>query len=192
MELLLYYNYIILYQPRNRNKAADALSRRAELVPENLVEDHPTTMIPPLKFVEIAMEIAQLDEQELMECMIAIIREAVKSNDQIQELIRNAVNLNNIPDDVMMVDGLPYQDTTIFIPDNTEIKRQILQLHHDMLMAGHLGQTGMLELVQRTYWWKNMAKYVREYIQGCHTCGRNKHQNWQPEGVMRPLPIPDR
>ena len=36
-----------------------------------------------------------------------------------------------------------------------------------------------------------MTKYIRDYVSGCHTCGRNKHRNWKEAGLMNPLPIPD-
>ena len=36
-----------------------------------------------------------------------------------------------------------------------------------------------------------MTAYVREYIQGCHMCGRNKHQNRKEAGLMQALPTPD-
>ena len=39
MDLLHHYNYLISYRPRNKNGAADALSRRVELAPENEKEE---------------------------------------------------------------------------------------------------------------------------------------------------------
>jgi hypothetical protein len=33
--------------------------------------------------------------------------------------------------------------------------------------------------------------FVKHYIQGCHTCARNKHCNQKPAGLLQPLPIPD-
>ena len=36
-----------------------------------------------------------------------------------------------------------------------------------------------------------MADYVKEYVKGCRTCGRNKHRNWRTEGKMTPLQVPD-
>ena len=49
----------------------------------------------------------------------------------------------------------------------------------------------MVELIKHVYWWSNMGKYIKDYITGCHTCGRNKHPNWQPKGTMQPLPTPE-
>ena len=60
-----------------------------------------------------------------------------------------------------------------------------------MPIAGHLGQSGTSELIRRVYWWSNMGKYIRDYVTGCHMCRCNKHPNWQPKGVMQPLPTPE-
>jgi RNase H-like domain found in reverse transcriptase/Reverse transcriptase (RNA-dependent DNA polymerase) len=46
MDLLKHYNYTIGYRPGTQNSAVDALSRRAELMPENPEEETPITMIP--------------------------------------------------------------------------------------------------------------------------------------------------
>jgi len=78
MDLLAHYNYAIQYRLGDKNGAADALSRRAELVPEDLEEDHPNIMFPVEKFVETTTQIAKLNDQEYIECIVAVVTEAVK------------------------------------------------------------------------------------------------------------------
>ena len=94
-----------------------------------------------------------------------------------------------LPDSVIINNRLPYHDNQIYVLEHPEIKQQILHLYHDSPITGHLGQLGILEFIKCTYWWSGMAGYIKDYVTGCHTCGRNKHQNWQPEGMMQPLPI---
>ena len=62
---------------------------------------------------------------------------------------------------VVIVDGLPYHNDQVYVPDVPTIKLHILRLYHDSPIAGHLGQTGTYELVQRAYWWENMAGYIK-------------------------------
>jgi hypothetical protein len=59
MDLLRHYNYTIGYRPGHQNGAADALSQRQELAPEDLEEDKPITMIPPERMTQLA-EITEL------------------------------------------------------------------------------------------------------------------------------------
>ena len=191
MDLLNHYNYIIQYQPRNRNGAADALSQRHELALENPEEEEPTMMFPASRFIEMAGDTAQLNDQEFIECILAVLEEAVLLDEQIKEHIRTAIMGLPLLDNVIINDRIPYHNKQVYVPDHLEIKRQILQFYHDSPIAGHLGQTGTLVLIKQVYWWKDMTKYVRDYVTGCHTCGRNKHPNWQPEGTMQPLPTPE-
>ena len=191
MDLLNHYNYVIQYRPGNKNGAADALSRCHKLAPENPEEEEPTTLFPASRFAEMAAETTQLNDQEFIKCILAVLEEAVLSDEQIQERIREEVTRLPVPDNVTMVNGLPYHEDRIYVPEHLDIKRQILRLYHDSPIAGHLGQSGTLELIKCVYWWSNMGKYVKDYVTGCHTCGRNKHPNWQPEGAMQLLPTPE-
>jgi len=42
-------------------------------------------------------------------------------------------------------------DNRMYVPDNANLCLRVLQYHHDHVLAGHLGQNKMLELIQRHY-----------------------------------------
>ena len=191
MDLLSHYNYIISYRPGDRNGAADALSRKGEHVPTDPEEDYPSTLFPLDKFRDIATEIAQLNDQEFTEVIIAVIEEACLLDNQIQETIRGMLPHIQLPENVVMVDGLAYHQDQVFVPENDDLKAQLLHLYHDSPLAGHLGQNGTIELVQRIYWWPGMRTYIQNYVKGCHTCAQHKHRNWKTPGTLVTLPIPD-
>jgi len=138
MDLLTHYNYIISYRLGDRNGAANALSRRAELTPENPKEEQPTTLFPLDKFRDLATKVAQLNDQEYIEVVIAILKQATLSNQAIQDNIWSLPSLTQLPETVVLQQGLPYQDDHIFIPTN-ELKCNILQLYYNSPIAGHLG-----------------------------------------------------
>lgn len=48
----------------------------------------------------------------------------------------------------------------IYVPDDNEVKRMILQLYHDSIPAGHPGQANTLVLVARNYYWPRMSEFV--------------------------------
>jgi hypothetical protein len=74
------------------------------------------------------------------------------------------------------------------IPD---LRRRIIEQHHDSWIAGHAGQWKTLELVSRNYWWPNMSRYVGHYCKACDMCLRTKAQKRKPFGELHPLPIPE-
>ena len=76
------------------------------------------------------------------------------------------------------------------MPDVADIRAAILQELHDSNYAGHVGIHRTIHNVKRIYWWPDMGKHIREYVQGCDVCQRNKGLQRQPAGKLMRLPIP--
>ena len=60
-------------------------------------------------------------------------------------------------------------------------QQHILEEHHDVPTAGHLGVERTLEMLQRVYWWKDIRQSVREYIKTCPKCQIFKLENQAPK-----------
>ena len=58
----------------------------------------------------------------------------------------------------------------MYVPKDMELKTEIIQLHHDILVAEHEGRWKMTELVTRNYWWPEVTKDVGRYVDGCNMC----------------------
>ncbi len=63
---------------------------------------------------------------------------------------------------------------------------------HSSLGTGHPGANATLSLLKDRYWWPNMAKDVRRFVQGCEECAKSKSPHHLPAGKLFPLPIPNR
>jgi hypothetical protein len=48
-----------------------------------------------------------------------------------------------------------------------------------------------MEKLQRHYYWQGMYAAVREYVRSCPQCQMNKASNQAPQGLSKPLSIPD-
>lgn len=77
------------------------------------------------------------------------------------------------------------------MPDDDELKKSILELYHDSLLAGHPGQARTLELVSRGYYWSGLKAYVNRYVEACDACQRTKNRHSQTHGLLKPLPVPN-
>ena len=55
----------------------------------------------------------------------------------------------------------------VYIPNNKELRVEIIQLHYNILVAGHGEKWKTTELVTRNYWWPGVTRDVRRYIEGC-------------------------
>jgi hypothetical protein len=49
-------------------------------------------------------------------------------------------------------DGLLMFHGKIYVPKDRELRRHIVEQHHDTRIAGHAGRFKTLELVSRNYW----------------------------------------
>ena len=64
----------------------------------------------------------------------------------------------------------------IYIPKDEELRVEIIQLHHNILVAGYGERWKTIELVMRNYWWPEIIKDVRKYIDSCDMCQRMKNK----------------
>jgi hypothetical protein len=88
--------------------------------------------------------------------------------------------------------GLLYYREKIYVPDYEDTRTRVIRQHHDTPSAGHPGRTKTFELVSRHYCWKGMNSNVRQYVSNCRTCWRIKPRRDRHQGLLQPLPIPER
>ena len=50
----------------------------------------------------------------------------------------------------------------------------------------------MVELVTRNYWWSEITKEVKRYVEGYDQCQRMKNRAEMPAGKLRPNQVPER
>ena len=87
---------------------------------------------------------------------------------------------------------LLYYCDKIYVPEYEDLRTKIIRQHHDNPSAGHPGRTKTFELVSRYYRWKGMNSDVRQYVGNCLTCRRIKARRNRHQGLLQPLPIPER
>ena len=88
-------------------------------------------------------------------------------------------------------DGVAYIEGKIYVPNNKDLKEEILREHHDPADVGHPEQHRMQKLIKRTYWWPGLKEDVKKYVQGCIKCQQNKVQHQRKAGELHPLEIPE-
>jgi len=49
-----------------------------------------------------------------------------------------------------------------------------------------------MELVIQNFWWPGVIKEVKQYVEGCDSCQRNKNCTEQPVGKLIPNSIPEK
>ena len=58
----------------------------------------------------------------------------------------------------------------VYVLKDKELRVEIIQLHHNVLVVGYRGKWKITELVTRNYWWLEITKDVEKYMEGCDMC----------------------
>ena len=66
---------------------------------------------------------------------------------------------------------------------------KIIQMHHDLPTAWYFGFNKTMELISWDFWWLQMWKHVKEFIQSCNTCARGNFLWHRPYGLFHLLPL---
>lgn len=73
-----------------------------------------------------------------------------------------------------------------------QLKRAIFHVYHDIAMSGHGGTQKTYKAISEVFYWRNMRKEVLDFIKGCEVCQKVKYPTDKKQGLLQPLPIPDR
>ena len=84
------------------------------------------------------------------------------------------------------VDGLLLFQDRILVPDDSALWPQLLAAAH----AGHEGVQKSLHRFRASFYNKHSHRRIKEFVQGCAVCQKNKTEHLHPAGVLQPLPVP--
>jgi hypothetical protein len=88
--------------------------------------------------------------------------------------------------------GYLYYRDRLYVPADPELHAELLRMYHESPVSGHMGRSRTYEALSREYYWPGMLGYVEQWTRNCHTCRRITTSREAKQGVLKPLPIPDR
>ena len=123
-------------------------------------------------------------------------RKVVEETDIIKKIKKNRTREKEVLQSLQKKDGsaweedeMAYMEGRIYVPNNKDIKEEILKEHHDPADVGHPGQHRIQELIKRIYWWPGLKEDIKKYVQGCIKCQQNKVQYQKRAGKLHLLEI---
>ena len=143
----------------------DGLSRRLDWQKGMEKDNEDQTLIKPeqIRGMEMLMQEKDLKER---------IRKAQEGDEKIVKAVEELkkAGIKTLRDEEWEVeDGIVMKEGRIYMLEG-DLRREIIQLHHDTPVGGHGGRWKMIELIGRNYWWPGITKEVERYVEGCDAC----------------------
>ncbi|CUA70042.1 Transposon Tf2-12 polyprotein [Rhizoctonia solani] len=168
--------------PGVQNGKADILSRKEEHREEAKGGSETPVLIRPELFISAITTDSDLND---------MIRDALPDDKVVNKILKSLEE--EVPVKGWTLDnGLLYYHNRIYVPNELQIHKAIIESRHDNPSAGHPGQFRTLDLLSRTYYWKGMKNSVVKYIQSCDSCLRSKQSNQAPMGLLQPIELPNK
>ena len=179
--VLSQYNKIITHKPGKSIPGADLLSRRSD----HGVEPDETRILLPDSVIINNLHIDELKTR------IANLQET----DGLAQLVRQAKEKKlPAPAHITLDDWTMDKETgilsfrkKIYVPENKEIKQQILKLSHDLPTRGHPGVFKTTYIVRQSYWWPGLTIFVKNFIAGCAQCQQMKINTHPTRPPLNPI-----
>jgi len=86
-------------------------------------------------------------------------------------------------------DGILLFQGCFCIPDDGNLKQEILNETHKTRYTIHPGVAKMYHDLKHQYWWSGMKKDVASYVLQCSVCQQVKAEHQKPAGLLLLLPI---
>jgi len=169
MLILQEYNVYVDYVNGKANVVADALSRRPDFA--------------------MTVVIANQNSDWLLQ-----LKESYDSTDEskdIKKTIQDGTSKDFAFDHGYIVRRTPTA-TQLYIPNVGTVRQDLLEEHHDSLLAGHFGTAKTAASLLRHYYWPTLHKDVRFYVQDCLQCSTSKSSNQKTPGLLQLMSIPTR
>ena len=155
------YNFVIKHIPGESNKS-DALSRQPDYH-KGEDDNVSVTVLPPELFIQTTTLACLFPRAGAL----SSIDERVRSHQQIQKTLLDKW-ATTYP--LTEASGLHWYGDRLVVMEDSSLKRGVISLYHDSLMAGHPGISNTTWAIAKDFWWPAMKKDVTEYVKGCTMC----------------------
>jgi hypothetical protein len=178
----------MVHQAGKTNSQADALSRLPQHKVSDADDNQQQIVLPPSVFMKLAAtHFFQNPLEERIRNSSTKEAEVLAGLEQLKKhgLRRLANGLAEWEEE----NGLIYYRGRVYVPDEENLRRDMVEQCHDHWTVGHPGNHETLNKVDSQFWWPNMRAFVKKYVEGCEKCHRLKHQQ-HPRALTQLLPTP--
>jgi len=184
------FNFMLKHVPESKMGKVDSLSRRLDWEVGVEKDNEDQRLVKPEW-----LEVRKTETVEIIVDGVDLLEEVRKSKVKDDEVVKVVEEMKRVEVKMLRdeewreVDGIMYKEGKVYVPKDNKLRAEIIRLHHNMLVGGHRGQWKTVELVTQNFWWPGITKEVKQYVEGCNACQRNKNCTEQPAGKLMPNSI---
>jgi len=195
-EYLSTFNFTIRYRAGRLGTKPDALTRRGDVYPRG--GDGLYASANPHNYVQM-FKPGQILRAVLLDAaaLLSSIKQGLRTDPEAAkhfERLRNANTPSKSTDEWSLSDDreLLLYKGSIYVPNQKDVRLDVLRSTHDHRLAGHPGISKTLKNVRQQFYWPRMIPFITDYVKSCTTCRRTKSIHHKPYGPLKFLPAPHR
>ena len=189
MELVKDYDCEILYHPGKANKDADALSRKSTIALMS-IQALPPQLQEEISELKIELVVGQVSALTLQPTIFDGMKGA-QEFDPILVGIKEEVLEGRNTAFSLSQDGILNFNGRLCVPNDEELRKQILSEVHETSYSIHPGAIKMYQDLREHFWWNGMKRDVAEYVSKYLTCQKVKAEHKRPACELQPIEIPE-
>ena len=116
---------------------------------------------------------------------------ALQKNDLNLVQLMEEVKKGNKSDFVLLDDGILRFRTRLYVPNDGDLRRKLLEEVHCSRLAIHPGRTKMYKYLRQNCWWSGMKQDIAQFVAQCLVCQQVKVEHQRPARFLQPLSIPE-
>jgi len=185
------FDFMLKHVPGTRIGKADGLSRRSDWKVGVEKNNKDQVLIKDSWIHNLQEVVIEGPEVELLEK----IKKARSKDEDVVRIVEEMkkAKVKKLRENEWKIEGeLVLKEGKVYVLKDEELRVEVIQLHHDIPMAGHGKRWKMIELVTRNYWWLGVTRDVGRYMEGYDLSQRMKNRTEELAGKLKLSEIPER